>query len=202
MNDPAGPSAPISPEARERAVDALTSGYAADHISETELEERLDRLYRATTLAELEALTANLPAVREADVSEPTAVASQRPAGTSLAPAPRRIRAILSGHEAVVAGPVPRRMSVKTLMGYVELDMRRADFEPGVTVVRVSSLMGYVRILLPADVRIESDGRALLGYFSFKGGQGSGAPDSERVVRITGRAVMGYAECFAVPKKT
>ncbi len=195
------PGPAIPPSARERAVEALTRGYAEDQLTEDELEERLDRAYRATTLAELEALTANLPVARTAETRAAATAAAKHASKTSLAPAPRRIKAVLSGHEAVVAGPVPRRMSVKSVMGYVELDMRRADFEPGVTVVDVRSVMGYVRILLPTDVRVESDGRALLGYFSFRGGSSPGVTDRERVVRITGRAVMGYAECFAVSRK-
>jgi hypothetical protein len=189
------PTRAITPFARERAVEALTRGYAEDHLTEAELEERLDRVYRATTLAEIEALTAKLP-VPASGRHEARAVAADEPVSSSLAPAPRRIRAVLSGHESAPTGLVPRKVSVKAVMGYVELDMRRATFEPGVTRIDLRSLMGYIRIVLPAGVRVESDGHALLGYFSLRGGGSSPSGGAERVVHITGRALLGYAECF------
>jgi len=111
------------------------------------------------------------------------------------AAAPRsdtNIRAILSGQERKLAGLVPRELKLKSRMGYVELDLRDATFAPGITTIDVRSFMGYVEIRLPAGLRVENHGQALFGYFAVKGLD----EDAERVVRITGRAVFGYAEIF------
>jgi predicted membrane protein len=75
----------------------------------------------------------------------------------------------------------------------VELDLTEATFEPGVTTIDVRAFMGYVQIRFPAGVRVESAGRALFGYFAIKGGAPGNAPS---VVRITGRAALGFAEVF------
>jgi hypothetical protein len=50
-----------------------------------------------------------------------------------------------------------------------------------------------VQIRLPAGIRVESTGRALVGFFSLKG---TGAGDAPCVVRITGGAAFGFAETF------
>jgi hypothetical protein len=59
--------------------------------------------------------------------------------------------------------------------------------------------MGYVQIHFPAGVRVESTGRALLGFFSLRraGPLGpGGSADARSVVRIIGRATLGFAEGF------
>ncbi len=60
----AGPPAParLDSATRERAVEVLTHGFAEDRLTEAELEERLDGVYRATTRAEVDALLAGLSA--------------------------------------------------------------------------------------------------------------------------------------------
>lgn len=171
------------PAARERAVDALTRGYAADLLSESELEAALDRVYEATTLQEVTALTAALVPVEARSAPRPPV------------PAPARVTAFMSGQERVITGTVPSSVLVRSRLGHVELDLTRATFQPGRTDIDVRSFMGYVQIRLPAGIRVESEGHALLGYFAMKGGTAQ-SPDSEVTVRITGRAAFGYAECL------
>jgi len=160
--------------ARERVIDLLTRHFANDELTEAQLEARLQDVYAARTTQDLDAVVAGLP---------------------SLAAAPRsdtNIRAILSGQERKLAGLVPRELKLKSRMGYVELDLRDATFAPGITTIDVRSFMGYVEIRLPSGLRVENHGHALFGYFAVKGLD----EDAERMVRITGRAVFGYAEIF------
>jgi hypothetical protein len=63
-------------------------------------------------------------------------------------------------------------------------------------VIDVRALMGYVQIRLPEGVRVESRGGALLGFFALKGGAPPDERDSPSVVRLTGRATLGFAECY------
>jgi hypothetical protein len=172
-----------APAARERMVDALTQLFARDQITEADLERRLDRVYRATTPAQLEAVIADLPAL----VPEGKAAAIP---GEPV----QRIGALLSGQERTVTGVVPRELELKARLGYVELDLTRAAFAPGLTWIDVRAFMGYVQIRFPPGIRVESDGRAFAGFFSLKGPAGTG--ETERVVRVTGRAVFGFAECY------
>ncbi len=105
---------------------------------------------------------------------------------------------MLSGREQSLI-QVPRRLRVRARVGYVELDLTRAEFAPGVTEINVRAFLGYVEIRLPAGVRVESTGHGVLGYFAVHGA-GSGGAGSP-IVRIRGKAVLGYAECYAGKSK-
>jgi hypothetical protein len=165
-------TSPLISLSRERVIEQLKSHYADDELTEAEFESRLKEAYAARSVADLENIVADLPS-------------------TALAPrTDTAIRAILSGQERKLAGLVPRELSVKSRMGYVELDLRDATFAPGVTTIDIRSFMGYVEIRLPEGVRVETHGHALFGYFALKGLD----DESPSVVRITGRAIFGYAE--------
>ncbi len=169
-----------TPAQRQRAVDLLTRHYAADQLTDAELQARLDHVYQARSIAELNAMLAGLPVTADA-VPEV---------------APTRVRAIMSGQEQKLTGVLPRRLELKARMGYVELDLTGATFQEGVTEIDVRVFAGYCEIRLPAGVRVESVGQALLGYIAIKGAGTEADERSSRAVRITGRVICGYAECF------
>lgn len=195
-NDRPGPAeVPIPPEARDHAVDVLARGFANDELSEEQLEALLDRVYRASTMAELHALVANLP-VRRAAADEGGAKDVAVAGSSALEPQPLRIRSALSGQERRITGVVPRRLELRARLGYIELDLTQATFEPGVTEIDARALMGYVQIRLPGDVQIENEGGAILGFFALKGAGLGAAAEPGRTVRVTGRAIMGFAECL------
>ncbi len=176
----------IASEARERVAQTLTHHFAADHIDAEELELRLARVYDAKTAAELASIAADLPAI----APDPAAIATK--------PAGRRIAALFSAQEQQLTGVVPRRLEICGRLGYVELDLTRATFEPGLTEIDVRAFMGYVQIRFPADVQVESDGHALFGFFSVHGSRclSPQAAVPPCVVKITGRATFGFAEFF------
>jgi len=180
------PSRPLEPAARERVVEALTRLYADDRITSEDLEARLERVYHATSAPQLQAIIADLPAVLP--TAEPHAVAAEPGAA-------QRISALFSGQEQRVTGVVPRQLEVRSRFGYVELDLTRATFEPGVTEIDVRAFMGYAEIRLPPGLRVDCRGRAVFGFFALKGASRSDE-DAPVVVRITGRASFGYAECY------
>lgn len=180
------PTPRVTPEERERVVEVLTRQFADDRLTEPQLEERLERVYRAATPAELGAVIADLQAKVET-------AAPLVPAG---APPPRRVDALLSGQEQRMTGVVPRLLQVRGRLGYVELDLTGGTFEPGLTTIDARAFMGYVQIRLPPGVRVESEGRAVAGYFSLRGAARTGGADAPSVVRLTGRALFGYVECY------
>ncbi len=185
LPQPAGPAiTPLPGTAeREQVIALLTRAYAADWLTDEELQARLDRVYVAASAAELQGVGAGLPA----DAESLMAVSS------------KRVRALLSGQEERLTTLVPRRLTLTARLGYVELDLTRAAFQEGVTEIRVDALAGYVEIRLPPGVRAESTGHALLGYFSLRGGR-EGAAQGAPTVRITGRALLGYMECHVADR--
>jgi Cell wall-active antibiotics response 4TMS YvqF len=107
------------------------------------------------------------------------------------------ISELLSGHETKLSGVVPSGLRLRVQLGYIELDLTEAAFEPGITTIEVQAFMGYVQIRFPAGIRVESHGQALFGFFSFKNKRGrraQDATDTDSVVRVTGRVTFGFAE--------
>ena len=191
-SDPSNARAPVPalpPAARDRVVEILTQRFVSDELTQEDLEARLERVYAATTQADLDAVTADLPVA----ITPVTAA----PSATLAAPG-LTMSAVLSGNERKVVGTVPSSVELRARLGYVELDLRRAQFTAGVTTIRADAALGYIQIRLPAGVRVESEGRAILGYFAVKGEQPGNA---SVVVRVTGRAILGYAECFVSSRR-
>jgi len=170
-NLPSPFSEPVPAAERERVIDALTRHFAADNLTEAQLDARLEAVQAATTRRELDMIIADLPSL-------------------GLAGEAANVLATLSGQEHRLTGVVPRDLRVRARFGYVELDLTEASFEPGVTTIDVRSFAGYVEIRVPAGARVETSGRAFLGYFALKGAAG----DAPVVVRVTGRASLGYVE--------
>ena len=165
----------VPPAARDRVIDLLTRHYANDQLTEAQLDARFEAVYQAKSLRELDAIIADLPALGEQGEHDST-----------------DIRATFSAQERKLAGVVPRHFKVRARIGYVELDLTQARFEPGVTTIDVGVFSGYVEIRFPAGVRVETSGRAFLGYFAIKGA----VTDAPAVVRIVGRATFGYVEAL------
>jgi hypothetical protein len=149
----------------------LTRYYANDQLTEAQLDARFQAVYDAKSLQELDAIIADLPALGDHESTD--------------------IRATLAGQERKLA-VVPRHLTLRARLGYVELDLTQARFEPGVTTIDVGVFSGYVQIRFPAGVRVETSGRAFLGYFAIKGS----VSDAPAIVRITGRANLGFVEAF------
>lgn len=188
------PAARIDPLAvrdrREQVIAALTEHFARDVLDVEEFERRLDVAHRASAVAELDALLADLGPL-------PTSAALvPRPSEEALArwPAEKRWFAILGGVDRRGKWQVPRRMQVVCVMGGGVLDFREAEFAPGVTELHVVAFMGGLEIVVPPWLAVECDGTAIMGGFEARE-RGRGEPDPGRgLLRVTGFVMMGGVE--------
>jgi cell wall-active antibiotic response 4TMS protein YvqF len=86
---------------------------------------------------------------------------------------------------------LPQRLRVFVFGGNVRLDLRRARFHAGTSVIEVVAIMGEVRIIVPHGLRVESDGSALAAEFSVTHVSDGVPREDAPLIRVTGRAVMG-----------
>jgi hypothetical protein len=204
---------------RERAQEALIDAYAADHLSDAELERRLDEVHRAQNLDELRSLLADLPGPNtaltlpenRAPASSPGtqgALAAPNPYRTwSVAPAdrvkPKQFLLGFWGGAARRGAWTPARQVLGlAFQGGIELDFRQASFAPGVTTVTILAIMGGVQIIVPEGVTVETRGTGIMG--GFDGTDRLGDDPHGPVLRIDGLALMGGVEVKVVsglPKK-
>lgn len=143
-----------------------------------EYEERLTKAYAATTYAELDELSADLPGT--------TPVMGRR---VKCKPAPSTfLLALMSGFERRGRWNVPRRMTTFTLWGGGVVDLRYADFTSAEVDIRSYSVMGGQTILLPPEVNVNVRGVGVMGVFDHVAEAGSpGAPH----ITIRGLAILG-----------
>jgi hypothetical protein len=191
---------------RERVAKILNQAESEGRLDLHELQERLDIVYGAKTLAELEPVTRDLPGHSAAVVARPAVNSVPTPAP---APAASRIGggwtsttavAVMSGSERKGEWVVPPRFTAVAIMGGVELDLTQAKFGAAEVVITATAIMGGIEITVPDDVTVHCGGIGIMGGFTNKASNLPipGAP----VIRINGFALMGGVDVkVAKPKK-
>lgn len=171
---------------RERVIGLLSDHFAYDSISLDELERRIDRAYRATSVEELREVTRDLPADAAEARERRTA-----PVPEAFAPAEERLLSIMAETKRRGVWRPPRRLDVWSIMSDTRLDLRQAILPSGVTEIHLRAVMTAVRVIVPPGVRVVVQAEAVMSSVHDEPYEppsvGSGAP----VVRITGFVVMG-----------
>jgi len=187
---PVAPSTLLVPTEREAAIQTLSAAFAADHITAEEFERRATAVYEATTPRALAAVTADLPNPTESGVESPAKAMSSQ------------ISTFLSTVERGGSLAVPSALTLRSVLGNIELDLRNARFVEGLTEIKVRCFVGNVDIILPEDVEVECHLPVFLANFAHvtSGHQPGSRPAPRRVVRITGRAILGNVEITDAPR--
>lgn len=191
---------------RERVAGLLRDAYVEGRLSAVEHEERIARVYQATTYADLVPLLEDLPVPPGALVvpGAGQVVAVTAPSGITAASDgvvvldPSRIDqaqgpaiAIFSGVERKGPWVVPPDLTAVAIMGGIELDLTEAVLTAQVTEFRVFALMGGVEVTVPEGVVVRMEAFGFMGGTTGPAGQAlPGAP----TIRVTGAAIMGGIE--------
>jgi len=189
MNEAVQPSPVALREARERVINALCAHFAEDRLDIAEFESRLDRAHRATALAELDELLADLPSL----------TAQQPPATRApVRDAERRKRefllAILGGStRRGVWIPAQRNLAV-AVMGGIELDFREAALLPGPTDLEIFCLMGGVKLIVPPDLALAISGIPIMGGIDAPAQAPPPADPQAPFLRVDAVVIMGGVE--------
>jgi len=185
----------VSPSARERVVQDLADHFAQDRLSLPEYERRVELAYRAPTADALMDLTRDLAPPPPARVSAPTALST--PAESRLAAQLTKAKtfvALMSGVVRRGTWTAPARIRAIAWMGGIGLDLREATLTAPVTDIYVFALMGGVEIIVPPDVRLETDGFAIMGGFEDQLKEPASRDPNVPVIRVRGLAIMGGVE--------
>ncbi|MFD5034211.1 DUF1707 domain-containing protein [Streptomyces sp. NPDC058220] len=203
---PQKPVAPVEPAGirasdadRDRIADILREALAEGRLDAEEHGERIDAVYRAKTVGELEPLVRDLPAVG----------AGARPAGSSsassaygygpedpMAPAENLI-AVFSSTTRRGRWRIGRRTNAFSLFGNVEIDLTEALFGQRTSVINATSIFGNVEIRVPENISLRGNGTGIFGNFEVRSLEAA-EPDAPVVV-VNGYSVFGNVE--AKPKR-
>ena len=177
------PAVRASDEDRERAVSALSEHATAGRLTLEELSERTDRALAATTLAELEELTLDLP------VAVP-----DRPRRRA-----RRLTFVAFGDARRTGKWRLARFSLAVvLFGNAGLDLREAELSGRVASISAILLFGNVDLYVPEGVEVDVGGVTVLGHRREWGRDVAPRPGTP-LLRIRIFAVFGTADVWRVP---
>ncbi|MER5490946.1 DUF1707 domain-containing protein [Streptomyces sp. NPDC002490] len=196
------PSTPVGLRAsdadRDRVADILREALAEGRLTAEEHAERVEGVYRAKTVAELEPYVRDLPAAPGAPFAPGTPVhpVPSRPAAGSIPPAPdENLVAVFSSSSRRGRWRVSPRTHAYAIFGTVEIDLSEAVFEHPHIAIKAVSIFGNVEILVPENVSLRGNGGGVLGNFEVDtlDSTEAGAP----VVYVDGISVLGNIEAKA-----
>ncbi|THA29602.1 DUF1707 and DUF2154 domain-containing protein [Streptomyces sp. A1277] len=199
---PQQPAAPAGPDVirasdadRDRIADILREALAEGRLTADEHAERVDSVYRAKTVGELEPLVRDLPApggTPRAAAGTPYAYGPEPAAG----PADNLV-AVFSSSTRKGRWRVGGRTNAFSLFGSVEIDLTEALFSQRLTVINATSVFGSVEIRVPENISLRGSGTGVFGSFEVRTLE---SPDPEApVVVVNGCSVFGSVE--AKPKR-
>ncbi|ALC27776.1 MULTISPECIES: DUF1707 domain-containing protein [unclassified Streptomyces] len=181
---------------RDRTADILREALAEGRLTADEHAERVDLVYRAKTVGELQPLVRDLPAAGghagARPASGPYAYGPEVPDGPT-----DNLVAVFSSAVRKGRWRVGARTNAFSLFGSVEIDLTEALFGQRLTVINATSIFGSVEIRVPQNVTLRGTGSGVLGSFEIRAAE-SDDPEAPVVV-VNGYAVLGSVE--AKPKK-
>lgn len=178
----------ISDSDRQKVAEVLREAAGEGRIELEELDERLELTWGARTYADLVPITADLHLPAH---PQPTSSPMPRPDDVP-ATGHASSTAILGECKRQGVWSVPEHHSAFALMGSVVIDLRQARLSAHDTQINASTIMGDVKIIVPADFNVVIDGTPILGEFGHGKDKTAAevGPDSP-TIRVRGMALMG-----------
>lgn len=168
---------------REQVSTLLGEALSTGQLSHEEYSERLDRLYQAKTVGELEVLTNDLQVERQRPAANPV---SYLPGAN---PEPENVIAIFGGSERKGRWRVRRRTRALAVFGGLRFDLTDAEFEAKEVEITVNAIFGGAEIIVPKGVEVRCHGVGIFGGFDVHGS--SDVDPSAPVIVVRGLALFG-----------
>jgi len=185
---------------RERIIQQLSEHFANDRLSLDEMESRMELAYKASSIGELQRLTADLPSPAAA------AVPALLPAEAELQEVPRdreRMFAVMSETSRRGAWLVPQRLDLLAVMSDTTIDLTQAALPTGIIDIHVRSMWAAVKIVVPPGLQVVNRVSSVMSSVH-GGGEPSDAEERAAtdssgwrqgtVVRLSGWALMAEVQ--------
>ncbi|MEU7008044.1 DUF1707 domain-containing protein [Streptomyces sp. NPDC046332] len=189
-----GDSLRASDADRDRIADILRDALAEGRIDAEEHSERIDAVYRAKTVGELEPIVRDLPAGSRTR-QQPEVSYAYGPDDVS-GPADSLV-AVFSSTTRKGRWRVGRRTNAFALFGNIEIDLTEALFAQRLTTINATSIFGNVEVRVPENISLRGNGTGVFGNFEVVNLEA--ADPQAPVVVINGFSVFGNVE--AKPKR-
>lgn len=194
---PSGPAELRASDAdRDRIADMLRDALAEGRLTADEHAERVEGVFAARTVGELDVFVRDLPAahgVTSARAQAPAEPAPSRPTPGAIPADPDdNLVAIFSAALRRGRWRAGRRIHAYAIFGSVEIDLSEALFEHRQVMIKAVAVFGSVEVRVPENVSLRGSGGGILGSFEVDA-LDSIEPDAP-VVYVDGIAVLGSVE--------
>ncbi|AVH95686.1 hypothetical protein GCM10010497_04680 [Streptomyces cinereoruber] len=179
---------------RDRIADILRDALAEGRLDAEEHSDRIDAVYRAKTVGELEPIVRDLPAAR---TSRPGPEPAYSYGPDDEGGAPDNLVAVFSSTTRKGRWRVSRRTNAFALFGNIEIDLTEAIFAQRLTTINATSIFGNVEVRVPENISLRGNGSGIFGNFEVVTLEG--VDPQAPVVVINGYSVFGNVE--ARPKR-
>jgi hypothetical protein len=184
---------PSLARAREQKIDELSAHFANDDLSLEDLERRIERVYKASNVVELDEITADL---RRAVAPAALAPLGKRGSST-VAPSYQvesgRLLALMSSTRRVGRWAVPYRLDVVAVMSDTKIDFTQAVMPGGIVEVHLRVMMASCRLVVPPNMRVINEMHSVMSNVRSRADEplpGTPATLDTPVIRLTGLALM------------
>jgi hypothetical protein len=201
MTGPPQPPIPSLTNARERKIDELSRHFANDDLTLEDLERRIEHVYKAASVAELESITADLgpaPAAPPAQRSARDRLAAASVPSTSVELGYEversRMLSIMSSTRRVGRWVAPRELDVLAVMSDTKIDLTSAVLPiGGVVDIHVSAMMASMQLFVPAGMRVVNQLHSVMSDVRSDADEVGipGTSSSTPVIRLRGVVFMG-----------
>lgn len=176
---------------RDRVADILREALAEGRLTTDEHAERIETLYAAKTMGELEPLTRDLPVPGR--TAEPGPVPGRPVPGIPARTESPTIVAVFGGASRKGRWRVGSEIKAFALFGGVDIDLTEAVFESPYVTITITAVFGGVDVKVPENVTVRGDGAVgVFGGFDVKGYEAEEA--NAPVVQVRGLALFGGAD--------
>lgn len=179
---------PSLSRAREQKITELSSHFANDDLTLEDLERRIERVYKAMSVAELDAITADLTSAAAPGVRSP----ETRPVPSGYAPNRSRILSIMGELRRMGRWQVPQRLEVVSIMSDTKIDLTQAVMPAGVVDIDMRVVWAACKVVVPPGMRVINEVHAIMASVHSKADDvaaGAGTPFAP-TIRLTGVALM------------
>jgi hypothetical protein len=149
----------VSHEDRDQVAEALRVAAGDGRLDSDELDERLEKALTARTYADLVPLLSDLPAAGTSLAPLPAPLAAVLAGGVPPAPAKELMKIhVTSGHSKRDGQwAVPARMDLKSRSGHIELDFTRAVISQPALHIDAEVRSGYILLVTRPGIAVDVD---------------------------------------------
>jgi hypothetical protein len=192
------PDAPVPSlaRAREAKIDELSNFFANDDLTLEDLERRIESVYKAASVTELETITADLKlaTVRPDEYTRAKLARATPSLPQSYDAEYARILSIMSSTRRAGRWVVPRKLDVVAIMTDAKIDITHALLPPGIIELDMRVIMASFKLVVPPNVRVINESHAFLASVRSRADElrpdGEASSPNETVIRLTGTAIM------------